>query len=871
VAKGSIQEMKDIAKKRGGECLSNEYKNTQTKLKWRCSCGYEWEAKPNNIKNGKWCPKCGIRSRSEKRKGSIEEMKEIAMSQGGECLSIQYINSNTHLIWGCQHGHTWEATPSNIKRGKWCPTCAIIKNADSKRKTINDMQEMAKIKNGQCLSKEYLNMNSKLLWVCQEGHKWEATPSNIKRGKWCPTCVGRNKSLEDMQAIAKQHNGKCLSTQFLMMTKKLKWQCEHGHVWESTPNSIINQDSWCPICAGNSKKTIKDMKKLADHRGGKCLSKKYVNIDTTLLWECSNGHKFRLTPYSIGKGSWCPICNDNTLYFNEEKCRFILESLLQKKFFKSRKELGNGFELDGYNEEIRLAFEYNGVQHYTYSPYFHNGSETKFDEQKLRDHEKERLCKKNSINLIVIPYYIESDKDKVEYIKEKLMVLGFEIINPVVEWRYFYKGFNPLEELQSIASEKGGSCLSYEYKGIDAHLSWECENGHVWDTSPYHIKKGSWCPKCLGRGRTIEDMRKIAEKKGGECLSEMYVNNHTKLIWQCKKGHIWNAAPVSVTNGAWCPKCSGRLLTINDMCLIAKKKNGKCLSSQYSNNATKLLWECHNGHQWEAAPRSIQQGSWCPMCNIKTISDMRRLAEGYGGKCLSDSYYGTDTKLLWECSHGHQWEATPNYVQRGRWCPECKVQKAIQIKSEKLEELNDIARQKDGKCLSSTYYDVDTKLKWECKYGHQWESTPYSIKNGSWCHRCAYKKASQRQKSTIEDMQKLAEKNKGRCLSNIYENSQTKLLWECRKGHRWYSKPNTIQQGSWCPNCKQEEVSNKQRKTITDMIELALKRSGECLSKEYVNAHTKLLWRCKDGHKWEAKPNNIQQGKWCPICARRKK
>jgi len=54
------------------------------------------------------------------------------------------------------------------------------------------------------------------------------------------------------------------------------------------------------------------------------------------------------------------------------------------------------------------------------------------------------------------------------------------------------------------------------------------------------------------------------------------------------------------------------------------------------------------------------------------------------------------------------------------------------------------------------------------------------------------------------------------------------------------------------------------------MIELAKKRNGECLSTEYINAHTKLLWKCADGHEWEAKPNNIQQGKWCPICARRK-
>ena len=84
-----------------------------------------------------------------------------------------------------------------------------------------------------------------------------------------------------------------------------------------------------------------------------------------------------------------------------------------------------------------------------------------------------------------------------------------------MDWKQFYKGFNPLEELISIAKEKGGSLLSKEYKGTDEKLSWACENGHVWETSPYYIKNGSWCPKCLGRGKNIEDMKKLANERGG--------------------------------------------------------------------------------------------------------------------------------------------------------------------------------------------------------------------------------------------------------------------------------------------------------------------------------------------------------------------
>ncbi|MCP4898302.1 MAG: hypothetical protein GY906_15115, partial [bacterium] len=39
---------------------------------------------------------------------------------------------------------------------------------------------------------------------------------------------------------------------------------------------------------------------------------------------------------------------------------------------------------------------------------------------------------------------------------------------------------------------------------------------------------------------------------------------------------------------------------------------------------------------------------------------------------------------------------------------------------------------------------------------------------------------------------------------------------------------------------------------------------GKCLSDTYINTHTKLLWECKQGHQWEAKPSNIKSGRWCP-------
>lgn len=56
------------------------------------------------------------------------------------------------------------------------------------------------------------------------------------------------------------------------------------------------------------------------------------------------------------------------------------------------------------------------------------------------------------------------------------------------------------------------------------------------------------------------------------------------------------------------------------------------------------------------------------------IEDMHSAAEFRGGKCLSQSMTKGDlsTKLEWECSFGHRFEASPTLILLGgHWCEEC--------------------------------------------------------------------------------------------------------------------------------------------------------------------------------------------------------
>lgn len=690
----TLSEMQQIAKKRGGECLSKVYVNVVTPLEWKCSEGHKWKSTPHNIKRGRWCPVCGrYKKRRYKTKYSIIDMRRIAEERGGKCLSKEFINVNTHLVWECKKGHQWKARPTQVISGSWCPLCVY----EGRKRTIEEMQQIAKERGGKCLSIKYININTKLLWECSEGHKWEAVPYNIISSKnWCPVCRRKyvatdnpsGYTIEDMQNFAAQRGGSCLSKKYMGSHYKLKWRCERGHEWESRPTTMLS-GGWCPICsrekrADSSRKySIEDFKMIAKERHGECLSTEFTNSDLKLKWRCNKGHEWEASGRAIINGQWCPMCRT---YKREEICRNILEYYFEKKFPKKRPKWlinskGNIMELDGYNEELEIAFEHQGIQHYKKAEFFNR--EKDFASQIISDREKRKRCFDKGIVLLEIPYFIPIEELE-RYIlntcdemslerKRKRKMTRDEILNI----------YSPkeTEQLRKIAIERGGELLSMAYVTATIPLIWRCSKGHEWKATPQMVKRGTWCPICgndVRRGN-IEECREWARKRGGECLSEKYLNSIEKMEWKCKEGHTWSATFSQIKNeNTWCPVCANikRQLGLDKMKKIAFERGGECLSTEYLGIQKKLEWRCKRGHEWESAPKHIvADNAWCPVCareaTKKTIAEMKEFAEKRGGECLSSEYKNINAHLLWRCSMGHEWKATPSNVLRGTWCPVC--------------------------------------------------------------------------------------------------------------------------------------------------------------------------------------------------------
>lgn len=445
--------------------------------------------------------------------------------------------------------------------------------------------------------------------------------------------------------------------------------------------------------------TIQDMKFYAQAMDGKCLSKEYIDKYSTLTWKCKRGHVFVLPFANVYQGGWCNQCA------------------------------------------------------------------------------------------------------KDEWREEKLALF------------------------QSIAGNKGGKCLSTHYINSVTKLRFQCENGHRWLASPYNVYKGSWCRTCSYRiiasklKHDGSELKKIAERLGGKLLSENYVNSNTKMRWQCSLGHIWETMPIVVKKGSWCPKCrktggaAKRKTGIAIYRQMAEEKGGKLLSETYIDNRTSLTWQCDQGHTWNNTPTHIKRGQWCRQCMNSQSGQKRRtpiavfvkIAEKRGGKLLSETYDGSHARLTLQCKYGHTWSTTGACIKAGHWCTECGKLTRGDNQRHDISIYQKIAKSLGGKLLSEVYVNALTKLTWQCKNGHIWNTKPSLVKMGRWCPRCAININTDKQRTKINTLRKLAKSRGGKLLSDSYLNAHAPVNWECGKGHVWSAKFVNVRHGTWCPVCSKEK------------------------------------------------------------------
>jgi len=507
------------------------------------------------------------------RSCNIQVLKQLAVDRGGLCLTKTFTNLSAHYEWQCRAGHHWKASGDNVFRLKsWCPKCA--RNSPL---SIEDMHKMAIEKGGLCLSKKYIRSSEKLKWKCSFGHVFFMRSNKIRSGgSWCPTCAKasygsyRKHSIEIYQKLAQSLGGKCLSSEYKNSATLMRWQCSAGHQWIARASSIKG-GSWCAACANLLPVTIQMAHETAKDRNGICLSKTLKNINSILSYKCSNGHVWQAPFRNVKEGSCCPICSSG---LSERIIRKALEDLTGKKFHKVRPkwlrnpETNIPMELDGFNMQLKVAFEHQGIQHHEEVGFFHK-SEHSFKRQRKRDSYKAKLLELHGIQLITVPaLHKKIQLNELEnYLRRILASLKIKIVRErklTFGSAYDLNSHEKeiLENLALRARNRGGTLAPTKYLGSIHKYDFICGNGHKFKLSPSVLKRGGWCLICgqistkLKLSSSIDEFIALAKDRGGKLISKHYENQNTQIKWACKEGHTWWATPGKIKHSKrWCPVC----------------------------------------------------------------------------------------------------------------------------------------------------------------------------------------------------------------------------------------------------------------------------------------------------------------------------
>ena len=288
-----------------------------------------------------------------------------------------------------------------------------------------------------------------------------------------------------------------------------------------------------------------------------------------------------------------------------------------------------------------------------------------------------------------------------------------------------------LKRMREALRPYGLKLLESEWKGWHAQYRFRCRKGHESSRcGSYLFYTMVQCPACRVDG-VLRQIHQLARQAGGRCLSEQYAGRGTPLQFVCKAGHVFEKTAENLRKGSWCALCaraqhSKRMADPDGMTRMrgaANARGGKCLSTGYTKLTARYRFRCAAGHEWETSGSGIVRGAWCRICADREkvhayrhkdgLARLRERARSHGGVCLSKVYEGSKAYYRFRGGADHEWETQGARIFRGAWCPECQ-REAMRFG---IERMRLWARELGGRCLSETYRNAATRLKWECDTG----------------------------------------------------------------------------------------------------------------------------------------------------------
>ena len=346
----------------------------------------------------------------------LEFLRTVIEFRSGKKRRVIYFICNKHR----EKGEQSLAVEKFVSNKRKCGYC----NHSKLKETFVD--EMAQLHPDIRILSKYKDWGTSIKCECLiDGRIWETSAASLFQGSGCPDCgkiksgLSQRKSFDEVKRELYEQNPNIeIIGEYNGYHEYLKCKCLlDGCEWESITSNLLNGSAGCPDCrakAAHDRCALTQQQfvdRMAKENPNYEVVGEYYSAYTPMEFRCRiHNVPFTTSPrtflYKSGKG--CPLCVQSN---GEIKMNNILQNhnfeVENQYIFPDCKYI-NPLRYDGYDKSNRIAYEYQGQQHYYPVDFAGKGqkwAEEQFDVVQKRDAIKREYCKNNNIILIEIPYW----------------------------------------------------------------------------------------------------------------------------------------------------------------------------------------------------------------------------------------------------------------------------------------------------------------------------------------------------------------------------------------------------------------------------------------------------------------------------------
>ena len=228
---------------------------------------------------------------------------------------------------------------------------------------------------------------------------------------------------------------------------------------------------------------------------------------------------------------------------------------------------------------------------------------------------------------------------------------------------------------------------------------------------------------------------------------------------------------------------------------------------------------------------------------------------------------GSNKKVGWKCTKGHEWTASISNRSKGRGCPVCANRKLVRGINDLKTLRPDIAAEADGWDPGSEILGAAKRKRWRCKLGHTWEATLNKrVSAGRGCPFCTGQKVLVGFNDFATQNPHLLGEVDGWDPATVTAGSGRKLKWRCALGHVFVAPPHQRTGGSGCPYCLSQKLLPGFNDLATKHPSVALMAHGWDPTTVFAKSDKKRMWKCAEDHSYSMAVKHMALGSGCPIC-----